>query len=101
MLYLCSDTPLASKWLAVIVPLCSLAFKGIRFQVKLVTRMKPHISHITIMYDLKFLYVFETSSSSIKLLAVSWLVDELFGDPYLVLPLVGLKLQNERRLSFH
>lgn len=34
----CLANPLASKWLAVIVPLSSLVFKRIRFQIKLVMR---------------------------------------------------------------
>lgn len=37
----CLDNPLAGKWLSVIVPLSSLVFKRIRFQIKLIMRMKP------------------------------------------------------------
>lgn len=49
----CLANPLDSKRLAVIVPLSSLAFKEIRFQIKLVMRTKPQISAIMIIYDLK------------------------------------------------
>lgn len=53
----CLANPLASKWLAVIVPHSSLAFKEIRFQIKLIMRMKPQISPIMFINYLKFLYL--------------------------------------------